>query len=98
MKTLDKRQLQETLDYIDECIQHGGKPESLSKLIIAADVIEELEVVVTVFADRVAKVHDFSFFMPSGTDKPDFSDVSVIDNGQTLRLGTYEVGSDSLRD
>lgn len=97
MKTLDKRQLQETLDYIDECIKHGGKPGSLSRLIIAADVVPELEVVVVLFADRSAKVYDYAWFLPNPTAKPDFTEVSVIDNGQTLRLGDYEVGTDVMR-
>ena len=98
MKTLDKVQLQETLDYIDECIKHGGTPGSLSRLIIAADAVPELEVMVILFADKTAVVKDFDWFEPNALYKPNFNIVSVLDNGQTLQLGTYEVGSDSLRE
>ena len=35
----------------------------------------------------------FSFFEPSGTTKPNFFNVSIIDYGQTIKLGDYEAAS-----
>ena len=37
----------------------------------------------------------FDWFEPNPTDKPDF--IEIIDEGQTLCLGKYEVAIDTIR-
>lgn len=39
----------------------------------------------------------FDWFEANPTAKPDFGDIEVIDEGQTLRLGEYEVAIDTIR-
>lgn len=36
----------------------------------------------------------FSWFKANGKDAPNFGDVEIIDDGQTIRLGKYEADAD----
>lgn len=59
------------------------------------DLISELVYVTTI--NKEIKI-PFGWFNPHSKPSvyPDFSDVEVIDYGQTLRLGNYEVAADVL--
>jgi hypothetical protein len=46
---------------------------------------------VVTFADHTKRRVPFTWFTPSGTNKANFNEVEIIDDGQTLRLGQYEV-------
>lgn len=38
----------------------------------------------------------FSWFNPSGNAVPDFTQLEIIDHGQTVKLGDYEVSARSI--
>jgi outer membrane lipoprotein-sorting protein len=52
-------------------------------------VVDDGHVVVT-YDNGVTVRVPFEWFTPSPLVSPDFTDVSVIDDGQTLKLGEYE--------
>ena len=65
-------------------------------LIVAITVDQGSELIACCFGDGSVCEFPFNYFTPSGTDTPDFKDVSILDYGQTLRFGTYEVATDEL--
>ncbi len=94
MKTLSKEQLAANLSFVDDCLRVGGK--SPPPYIVAADAVPEIDVVVVVFSDKTVASMDYAWFVENPMAKPDFSNLEIIDQGLTLKMGDYEVGADTL--
>jgi len=66
-------------------------------LFIGAAPAPLLKALVLVRGNLQSLIVPFSWFTPRPNGpKPDFSDVEIIDSGQTLRLGEYEAGADAV--
>jgi len=66
-------------------------------LLVGAAADAEDRVMVLYRGDLTTLIVPFGAFRPSGAgERPDFTDVEVIDGGQTLRLGTYEAATSAV--
>jgi len=71
--------------------------EARGSLLVGAAVARLPRSVVLYRGNLDTLVVPFSWFSPRpGGPRPDFTDVEVIDHGQTLRLGAYEAATDAL--
>lgn len=71
--------------------------ENRSELFIGGVVNKATETVTFWRGDLEPLTVPFAAFKPSGDGtKPDFNDFSVIDSGQTVRLGRYEAAVDAI--
>lgn len=68
------------------------------KLVIGG-VVDSRKRTVTVIWGNTSippSIIPFKWFTPNPTAKLDFTDFEVIDSGLSIRLGNYEVGTDSI--
>lgn len=80
-----------------EEIQEVLKHKNSDKFLIGVDVKSETNEIKFLTGDNREVVVPFSLFKISGDGtKPDFSDVSIIDYGQTVKLGVYEASVEAV--
>lgn len=82
---LDQKTILETISEMNGCY-----------FAIALTVFPDLEEIVLVRGDLSSVILDFVCFESSGTNNPDFSKIEIIDYGQTIKLGEYEVSVQRL--
>jgi hypothetical protein len=65
-------------------------------LVAFCCVDHEKRVVEIIFENALRYLYSFDFFTPTPNCSPDFHRAGIIDCGQTVQFGTYEVASDAL--
>lgn len=84
-------------EQIDEIFELYPSSEERSRYLIGLLVDRNTERIRLWRATWETLELPFGWFVESGTGtRPDFSDPEIIDFGQTLRLGAYEVGATAL--
>lgn len=65
-------------------------------LCVAGKINKEEESISLIWGDGIRSNYPLSIFIPNGTTSPNFNDLSIIDHGNTIRLGTYEASVKSI--
>ena len=82
--------LSELLDVQTLSIQERGR------LIIGGMIDPDAERVFFLRGDGKTLIAHFNWFTPNPKYKPDFNNLEIIDYGQTIKLGTYEVAARTI--
>jgi hypothetical protein len=82
-----------TADNLAEILSASNKDE----LIGICHVHKDTEMLACIFGDFTKIKVPFSFFEKSGNGiEPDFTDISIIDHGHTVKLGQYEASAGAI--
>lgn len=66
------------------------------RLIVGGYADFDLQQLILFRGDGSNVIAPFSMFEPNAICSPDFTDLDIIDYGQTVRLGKYEASSQSI--
>lgn len=66
------------------------------RLIIGGMVDPEQERIFFLRGDGTSLIVNFNWFTSSNKPKPNYNELAIVDYGQTIKLGSYEVPSRSL--
>ena len=79
----------------DEVLTEISKAENKEILASACLVNSEANTIGILTGNNIPINVPFSFFTPTNVE-PDFTNVSIIDCGQTLKLGDYEASVEAM--